>query len=81
MQTILGKHWHHLPGTEALGLLETDRDRGMDSFDVRLVGARSAASHARVWTCTKSVIEEIPLSISNVFLESFGGTTVDGHVY
>lgn len=27
MQTLLGTHWHHLPDTEALGLLETDRER------------------------------------------------------
>ena len=35
MQTILGKHWHHLPDTEVLGLLETDRDRGLDKLEVR----------------------------------------------
>ena len=34
MQTILCKHSHHLPDTEVLGLLETDRDRGLDSFEV-----------------------------------------------
>lgn len=34
MQTLLAKHWHHLPDTEVLGLLETDRERGLDSFEV-----------------------------------------------
>jgi len=35
VQTILSKHWHHLPDTEVLGLLETDRDRGLDKLEVR----------------------------------------------
>ena len=34
MQTNLGKHWHQLPDTEVLGLLETDRDRGLDYSEV-----------------------------------------------
>ena len=34
MRTILGKHWHQLPDTEVLGLLETDRDHGLDSSEV-----------------------------------------------
>jgi len=34
MQTNLGKHWHQLPDTKVLGLLETDRDWGLDSSEV-----------------------------------------------
>ncbi len=34
MQTIVWKHWHHLPDTEVLALLETDRDRGLDNTEV-----------------------------------------------
>jgi cation-transporting P-type ATPase F len=34
VQTILCQHWHHLPDTEVLGLLESDRDRGLDTFEV-----------------------------------------------
>ena len=34
METILSKHWHHLPETEVLDLLETDLDRELDLFAV-----------------------------------------------
>ncbi len=35
MQTILGKHWHHLPAEEALQILETHPQKGLDIFEVR----------------------------------------------
>lgn len=35
MQTLLAKHWHHLPVDEIVTLLETDIDRGLDVFDVK----------------------------------------------
>lgn len=35
MQTILGKHWHHLPTTEVLDLLETDLNKGLDTFEIK----------------------------------------------
>ncbi len=35
MQTLLSKHWHHLPANEALELLDTNLDRGLDLFEVR----------------------------------------------
>lgn len=31
---MLSRHWHHLPDTDVLGLLEADRDQGLDSFEV-----------------------------------------------
>lgn len=34
MQTLLGKHWHHLPDSEVLTLLESDAYRGLDHFEV-----------------------------------------------
>ena len=34
MQTNLGKHWHQLPDTEVLGLLDSDRDSGLDHSQV-----------------------------------------------
>lgn len=34
MQTILGRHWHHLPESEVLTLLESDAYRGLDQFEV-----------------------------------------------
>jgi len=34
MQTILGKHWHHLPAEEILDLLDINSDKGLDSFEV-----------------------------------------------
>ncbi len=34
MRTTLGKQWHKLPVREVLGLLEADRDRGLDSAEV-----------------------------------------------
>ena len=34
MQTLLEKHWHHLPQEEVLDLLDTDLDKGLDRFEV-----------------------------------------------
>jgi Ca2+-transporting ATPase len=34
MQTILSRHWHHLPEDEVLDLLETDPESGLDVFEV-----------------------------------------------
>ncbi|MBN1994301.1 MAG: cation-transporting P-type ATPase [Anaerolineae bacterium] len=35
MQTLLGKHWYHLPATEVLELLESDAQKGLDIFEVQ----------------------------------------------
>ncbi|MFL7794336.1 MAG: cation-translocating P-type ATPase, partial [Anaerolineae bacterium] len=35
MQTLLGKHWHHLSTTEALQLLESNLQTGLDIFEVQ----------------------------------------------
>ena len=35
MDTILQDHWHHLPANEVLELLESDPQRGLDTFTVR----------------------------------------------
>ncbi|MEZ0395773.1 MAG: cation-transporting P-type ATPase [Anaerolineales bacterium] len=35
MQTILGKHWHHLPVEETLELLGSHPQKGLDTFEVR----------------------------------------------
>ena len=35
MQTLLAKHWHHLPIDEVVAVLETDLDRGLDLFDIK----------------------------------------------
>ncbi len=35
MDTILQDHWHHLPANEVLELLESDPQRGLDTFAVR----------------------------------------------
>ncbi len=34
METILSRHWHHLPESEVLELVETNLDRGLDLFAV-----------------------------------------------
>lgn len=34
MQTILSRHWHHLPESEMLELMETNLGRGLDLFAV-----------------------------------------------
>ncbi len=39
MQTLLGHHWHHLPGEEVLQLLESDEGSGLDRF---VIDARQA---------------------------------------
>lgn len=35
MQELLGRHWHHLPPEEALDLLESNPDSGLDQFEIR----------------------------------------------
>ena len=35
MQTLLGKHWHHIPTTETLQLLESNLQTGLDTFEVQ----------------------------------------------
>ncbi len=35
METLIGKHWHHLPETEILELLETNLEKGLDVFEVK----------------------------------------------
>ncbi len=35
MQTLLGKHWHHLPTTEVVELLDSHIDKGLDLFEIK----------------------------------------------
>ena len=35
MQTLLGKHWHHLSTTDVLQILESDPQTGLDIFEVQ----------------------------------------------
>ncbi len=35
MNTLLGKHWHHLPAAEVLDLLDTDAQQGLDLFEIK----------------------------------------------
>jgi len=35
MQTLLARHWHHLPLNEVAVVLETDLDQGLDLFDIK----------------------------------------------
>ena len=35
MQTLLGKHWHHLPAPDVLELLESNLEKGLDIFEVQ----------------------------------------------
>lgn len=34
METIIGKHWHHLPPEEVIDLLGTSPDKGLDLFEI-----------------------------------------------
>jgi len=34
METLLGRHWHHLPADEVIDLLESDQEKGLDQFEV-----------------------------------------------
>ncbi|HDH52935.1 MAG TPA: cation-transporting P-type ATPase, partial [Nitrospirae bacterium] len=34
MDTLIERHWHHLPEDEVLDLLESDRENGLDIFEV-----------------------------------------------
>jgi len=35
MNSLLGKHWHHLPSDEVLDLLDTDLQQGLDFFEIK----------------------------------------------
>jgi cation-transporting ATPase F len=35
MNSLLGKHWHHLPTDEVLDLLETNIQQGLDIFEIK----------------------------------------------
>ena len=35
MQTLLGKHWHHLPVPEVVELLDSHIDKGLDLFEIK----------------------------------------------
>ncbi len=35
MQTLLGKHWHHLPNQEVVELLDSSQEKGLDLFDIK----------------------------------------------
>ncbi len=35
MNSLLGKHWHHLPSDEVLDLLDTDIQQGLDTFEIK----------------------------------------------
>ena len=35
MDTLLGKHWHHIPNEEILNLLDTDLQQGLDIFEIK----------------------------------------------
>ncbi|MFZ5833661.1 MAG: cation-transporting P-type ATPase [Planctomycetota bacterium] len=35
METLIGKHWHHVPGEEVVDLLSTDTTRGLDELEVK----------------------------------------------
>lgn len=34
MDSLLGKHWHHLPADEVIDLLDSDKEKGLDLFEV-----------------------------------------------
>ena len=35
MNALLGKHWHHLPASEVLDLLDSDIQQGLDVFEIK----------------------------------------------
>ena len=35
MNTLIGKHWHHLPAEEVVDLLDGNPERGLDQFEVK----------------------------------------------
>ena len=34
MDTLISKHWHHLPADEVIDLLDSDQEKGLDLFEV-----------------------------------------------
>ena len=34
MDTLISKHWHHLPADEVIDLLDSDKVKGLDLFEV-----------------------------------------------
>ncbi|HEY9035694.1 MAG TPA: cation-transporting P-type ATPase [Pseudomonadales bacterium] len=45
MDSLLSKHWHHLPDEEVIALLETDARNGLDLFEVQHRHAQFGANH------------------------------------
>lgn len=45
METIIGKHWHHMAEAEALDLLGTSTDKGLDIFEVEHRQKRFGPNH------------------------------------
>ncbi|HQN19449.1 MAG TPA: cation-transporting P-type ATPase, partial [Syntrophobacteraceae bacterium] len=35
MEQLMAKHWHHLPGSEVVDLLQSNPDGGLDEFQVK----------------------------------------------
>jgi len=35
MESLIGKHWHHLPVDEIQSLLESNPEKGLDVFEVK----------------------------------------------
>ena len=34
MDALIAKHWHHLPADEVIDLLDSDKEKGLDLFEV-----------------------------------------------
>jgi len=41
METLFGKHWHHMPADEVLDILQSDSEKGLDLFEVQERRTRS----------------------------------------
>ena len=35
MQTLLEKHWHHLPASKVVELLDSNLEKGLDIFEIK----------------------------------------------
>ncbi len=35
MNTLIGKHWHHLPAEEVVDLLDSNPEKGLDQFEIK----------------------------------------------
>ena len=56
METLFGKHWHHMPESEVTDLLGSSSDKGLDIFEIEHRKKRFGANRLTVKSATSPLI-------------------------